>query len=143
MKIFFLILIWFAAIAAHADQLESEYLRRLNRAGAADVENVRARFERIRMLRLACGLQMRARDVPVSCFAAEREENMWGLRARADRLALLRRLNDICAGAARALRVPPRESPGLEVLSPVCRARVQEAWKIQAFRLDGQPWSGI
>jgi hypothetical protein len=123
-------------------ELEQEYVRKLNQSTSArDVEVLQSTFEQIRMLRLACRLQIQSRFVPTNCFEVLRLERRWGLRTRGETSRAEQDLNERCRKAAQGLRLPPLASSTTE-LSKICLRQVQEAREIQAYRArESDTWS--
>jgi hypothetical protein len=124
--------------------LEGEYARRLERARTADeIDRLNATYGDIRVLRLACGVQLRAKRAPLSCYEALRLETAWALHGSGERLSLQHRLDERCRSAARALRVPAADDGSLAAASAPCREEVRRARRIQAYRAeDDATWSG-
>lgn len=133
-------LFWIFPLTLKAATLEQEYVQRLNRAQASQVDGLFDHFERIRVLRLACRLQLKEKKVPSACYEAVAAEDKWIPRPKAKAEALRKELDERCARAARRLNVPSRGNLRPE-LSASCRKKVEEAWRIQAYRQGGEAWS--
>jgi hypothetical protein len=130
--------------SAAALTLEGEYARRLERAHTAgEIDRLNATYDEIRVLRLACGVQLRAKRAPLSCYEALRLETEWALHGSGERATLQHRLDERCRSAAQALRVPVAGDDSLPAVSAPCREEVRRARRIQAYRADDDAtWSG-
>ena len=122
--------------------LEQEYIRRLNHATSIrEIESLQATFEKMRVARLACRMQISSALVPSSCFEALRLEQRWGLRTQSVTAKLELDLNERCRKSAQGLRLPTFDFD-LNDLSKVCRQEVEEARAIQAYRArNSDVWS--
>jgi hypothetical protein len=140
-----LMLLYIVAFGSRAEplNLEQEYLRKLNHSHSArSVDLLQSTFEQIRMLRLACHLQLESSLVPTSCFEVLHFEERWGLRSRRERERAVQDLDERCRKAAQGLRLPSSISSTSE-LTKSCLHYVEEARAIQAYRArDSDIWSG-
>ena len=89
--------------------LDEAYVHRLARArSASQVRKLNENYERLRILRRACRLQVDQAAIPVACFETAQTEREWGLAPVNPELLL--RLDELCARNARALSCSSRSS---------------------------------
>jgi hypothetical protein len=130
-----LLFIYIAASQALAS-VDADYGRSLARARRPeDIRRATADFERLKVAREACRLQLRARSAPLACYEALALENPKRRRE------LLVKLDGLCAESAALLKVP-RVSASESAVSPKCRKFLTEAREIRKYREKRPDWSG-
>lgn len=118
---------------SHADSLEHHILAQLSSARSiAEIESIRSYFDRLRIARTACQIQLKSEMVPSTCYRALQLEREIGLHKDPhEKLRLETRLDNFCIRAANKLHI---ESAAIQDVSPTCRRKVIEAQRIQAYR---------
>jgi hypothetical protein len=130
-----LLFIYVAASQAFAS-VDADYALSLARARRpADIRRATENFERLKVARAACRLQLRARSAPLACYEALALENP---RRRRE---LREKLDGLCAESAALLKVPRAEASESAV-SPKCRKFLSEAREIRKYREKRPDWSG-
>ena len=133
----------FVAGPAHAaaPTLESAFARRLMRArNAGEIERLRGQFDRARVARLSCALQVARGTAPLGCYEILATERAWRILDERRFLRRRRRLDAACAHAALRLKVPGVGDAAANV-SADCRGRVREAQLTRRYRDGGTEWS--
>ena len=107
---------------------------------AFELENVRRQYKELRVLRLACRIELKEEQVPTSCYAALQAESQWSGQ-KTDQQELRRQLDHLCQRASRKFHLPRAKilSPAV---SEACRRDVEENLAIEAYRASAQSrWS--
>jgi hypothetical protein len=121
-----------------AESLETHYLARVAQARSPrQVEEFKSAYERLRIARTACQIQLSEHSMPLSCYEWLHFTSQ--LDFKEPGLVSLSQLDRLCAMAANDLRVEGEDSP---YLSPGCAQKLREFRAIQAYRAeDVVPWS--
>jgi hypothetical protein len=124
------------SVRVQAETLEQKVLTELSAARSpAEVEEIRGFFERLRIARTACQIQLDGDMVPSVCYRVLQLELRLGLhKSPREQTRLKAHLDQLCAKASAKLNI---ESISFESVSPECRKKIAEAQKIQAYRASG------
>ncbi len=108
---------------------------------AAEVHRVVEDFEKLKISRAACRLQIKKKQVPLACYESLFLEIKKGLHPRSiDRIRLSARLDELCAEAAQKFQMP-REFPLSIGVSAQCRKYIADANEIRRYRESNPTWS--
>jgi hypothetical protein len=134
---------WFVyyICSAWGDPLAMRTLADLARARSrAEAEAAWSAYERLRVARSACEIQLHERSVPAACYETLALESASGLVDARERDRRRQDLDRRCARAAQRLNVHAEDSGSV---SGECARAVKEAREIQAYRAqDSEDWSG-
>jgi|GEM_PF-5281343 len=129
--------------SAKALSAEEQYARAISRARSPSEIGAAAKaFDEIRLARAACRIQLREQSAPLACY-----ETLWlevrnGLHSSPmERKQLISRLDQICAKASTALKIPRHLKFPLGI-SSTCQKDIRTAVEIQKYRESSPEWSG-
>lgn len=134
------VLIYIVCLACPKLAAAADYAQRLARAkSASEVRNLERSHEELQIARSACRLQLQNKTAPLACYESLQLEIRARLHPRrADQLRLREKLDQLCAEAARHLRVPRQTPP---YISGKCRAELQRAQRVMSYRENRPEWS--
>jgi hypothetical protein len=131
-----------AGAQARAEALSTAALRKMAGAKTAgDIEKIRNAFDDLRILRMACDLQLKERSIPTACYQALELEQKWGLSSKSHAARIRVRIDRRCADAAR--RFQGLASPLSKDVSTKCRTSVARAKELKEYQQSDQhEWRG-
>lgn len=119
---------------------DDQYLKSLTRArSGAEVERLNSEYSRLKIAQTACRIELKERNVPVSCYeAVEMESKMDRSSDSGEKIRRILHLDRLCASAASSLRVTGETS----AVSSACAKNIASARAIQNYRgEENADWS--
>ena len=124
----------FSVTDSFAESLNEAAVKRMDAAENGDsVTKIQAAFDKIRIARMACQVQLQEKIIPYACYQALHLEKDWGLHKNKTQLrSLSSRIDQRCGTAAEKLR--GLNAVDLRLLSPGCRRNVKKARELSAYK---------
>jgi hypothetical protein len=128
----FLAVILVSPRSGQAEALSSLTLKKMIKAkNAQDLDQIVRGFDDLRILRMACDLQLKSKTVPASCYQALALEKKWGLSSPAKTAQMRERIDQRCAEAAE--KFSGLDGLDRSSLSSSCRLAVARAKELRQY----------